>query len=210
MVPPTYARPRSFADATTSVAEPSGSPVKQPFVLYPAATYPHKNHATLLAAHAAVRARHPDVQLVLTGAVGRAHAQVAEQAARTPGVAHLGWVDDARLASLMADAAAVAFPSRYEGFGLPVLEAMKSGTPVIAANTTALPEVVGECGTLVDPDDVDGWVDALSEARSGSSRIREQVDRGLSRAADFAPERVADRLLESWRAAAGHAVEPAP
>ena len=209
VVPPTYARPRSSTGATGSVAEPSGSPVKQPFVLYPAATYPHKNHATLLVAHAAVRARHPDVQLELTGARGRAHAQVAEQAARTPGVVHLGWVDDARLASLMSGASAVAFPSRYEGFGLPVLEAMHSGTPVIAADTTALPEVVGECGTLVDPDDVDGWVDALSETQSGSSRIREQVDLGLSRAADFAPEQAAGRLLEAWRDAAGQAVEPA-
>lgn len=210
VVPPTYARPRSFADGTGPGAEPSGSPVEQPFVLYPAATYPHKNHATLLAAHTAVRARHHDLQLVLTGARGRAHAQVAEQVARTPGAVHLGWVDDARLASLMSDAAAVAFPSRYEGFGLPVLEAMQSGTPVIAADTTALPEVVGGCGTLVDPDDVDGWVDALSEARSGSSRIRRQVERALARAADFAPERAAGRLLEAWRAAAGHSVEPAP
>jgi len=210
VVPPTYARPRSLADGNGPGAEPAGSPVEQPFVLYPAATYPHKNHATLLAAHAAVRARHHDLQLVFTGARGRAHAQVAEQAARAPGVVHLGWVDDARLASLMSDAAAVAFPSRYEGFGLPVLEAMQSGTPVIAADTTALPEVVGRCGTLVDPDDVDGWVDALSEARSGSPRIRRQVERARARAADFAPERAAGRLLAAWRAAVGHPLEPAP
>ena len=210
VVPPTYARPRSLADGTGPQAEPSGSPVREPFVLYPAATYPHKNHATLLVAHAAVRARHHDLQLVLTGARGRAHSQVAEQAARTPGVVHLGWVDEARLTSLMSAAAAVAFPSRYEGFGLPVLESMQSGTPVIAADTTALPEVLGDCGTLVDPDDVDGWVDALGEARSGSSRIRAQVDRALARAAGFAPERAAGRLLDAWRAAAGHSLEPAP
>lgn len=209
VVPPACAGPRSLPDGTEPEAGPT-MPVERPFVLYPAATYPHKNHATLLEAHAAVRARHHDLQLVLTGARGRAHAQVAEQAARSPGVVHLGWVDDARLASLMSDAVAVAFPSRYEGFGLPVLEAMQSGTPVIAADTTALPEVVGECGTLVDPDDVDGWVDALGEARSGSSRIRRQVDRGIARAADFAPARAAGRLLEAWGAAAGHPGEPAP
>ena len=182
----------------------------QPFVLYPAATYPHKNHAALIAAHAAVRARHGDTLLVLTGAAGRAHAEVAEQAARTPGVVHLGWVDDARLASLMSAAVAVAFPSRYEGFGLPVLEAMRSGTPVIAADAAALPEVVGDGGTLVDPDDVDGWVDALVEARSGSPRILRQVDRGRVRAADFAPDLAAGRLLEAWQAAAGRSGEPPP
>ena len=200
VVPPTYR-------AWTPPAGPA--PLDgQPFVLYPAATYPHKNHAALIAAHAAVRARHGDTLLVLTGAAGRAHADVSEQAARTPGVVHLGWVDDARLASLMSAAVAVAFPSRYEGFGLPVLEAMRSGTPVIAADAAALPEVVGDGGTLVDPDDVHGWVDALAEARSGSPRIRRQVDRGRVRAADFAPELAAGRLLKAWLAAAGRREEP--
>ena len=202
VVPPTYR-------AGTPPAGPA--PLDgQPFVLYPAATYPHKNHGALIAAHAAARARHGDTLLVLTGAAGRAHAEVAEQAARTPGVVHLGWVDDARLASLMSAAVAVAFPSRYEGFGLPVLEAMRSETPVIAADAAALPEVVGDGGTLVDPDDVDGWVDALVEARSGSPSIRRQVDRGRVRAADFAPELAAGRLLAAWQAAAGRSEEPPP
>ena len=209
VVSPTYARTDSAADAVATKADPA-TPLDQPFVLYPAATYPHKNHATLIAAHAAVRARHRDLLLVLTGAPGRAHAEVAEQAARSAGVIHLGWVDDARLAKLMSAAAAVAFPSRYEGFGLPVLEAMQSGTPVIAADTTALPEVVGDCGTLVDPDDLDGWVDALGEAQSQTSRIRRQVELGRARAADFAPDLAARRLLEAWRAAAGNAGEPSP
>lgn len=182
----------------------------QPFVLYPAATYPHKNHGLLIEAHAAVRARYPDTLLVLTGAQGRAHSGVAEQAARTPGVVHLGLVDEARLASLMAGARAVAFPSRYEGFGLPVLEAMQCGTPVIAADAAALPEVLGDGGTLVDPHDLDGWVDALLEARSGSERIRRHVARGRARAAEFAPERAAGRLIDAWRAAAGGPEGPVP
>lgn len=208
VVPPTYARP-DFAGATRSKARPE-RPVDQPFVLYPAATYPHKNHAMLIAAHAAVWDRHRDLQLVLTGAAGRAHAAVAEQAARTPGVVHLGWVDNARLASLMSAASAVAFPSRYEGFGLPVLEAMQSGIPIIAADATALPEVLGGSGTLVDPDDLDGWIDALAEARSGSPQVRRQVDLGRIRAADFSPDVSARRLVEAWRVAAGHTTEPPP
>ena len=181
---------------------------EQPFVLYPAATYPHKNHALLIEAHAAVHARHRDTLLVLTGSEGRAHSEVAERAARTPGVVHLGHLDETRLASLMAAARAVAFPSRYEGFGLPVLEAMQCGTPVIAADTAALPEVLQGGGTLVDPHDLDGWVDALLEARSGSARIRQQVERGLARAAEFAPERAAGKLLDAWRAAAGDSQGP--
>lgn len=172
------------------------------FVLYPAATYPHKNHGTLIDAHAAVWARHGEPMLVLTGAAGRNHAAVAEHAARTPGVLHLGWVEEARLASLIASAVAVAFPSRYEGFGLPVLEAMAAGTPVIAAAATALPEVVGDGGLLVDPDDLDGWIDALLEVRAGSADVARRVERAHSRAADFAPERAAAGLIDAWRRAA--------
>lgn len=208
VVPPTYARAQQPPDTAGTTAEPAPG-VERPFVLYPAATYPHKNHAMLIAAHGAARAGRPDLQLVLTGARGRAHDEVAEQAARAPGVVHLGWMEGDRLASLMAAAAAVVFPSRYEGFGLPVLEAMQAGTPVIAADATALPEVAGGCATLVDPDDLDGWVDALAEAGSGSPRIREQVERGRTRAACFDPDRAAGRLLEAWRAAVDRAGEPA-
>ena len=85
---------------------------------------------------------------------------------------------------------------------------MQCGTPVIAADATALPEVLGDGGTLVGPHDVDGWVDALREARSGSARIARHVELGLARAAEFSPERAAARLLDAWRAAAGAAPGP--
>ena len=172
------------------------------FVLYPAATYPHKNHSTLIDAHAAVWSRRAEPTLVFTGAAGRDHAAVAEHAARTPGVMHLGWVDEPQLASLIASAAAVVFPSRYEGFGLPVIEAMATGTPVIAASAAALPEVVRDGGLLVDPDDLDGWIDALLEVREGSADVAKRVELGRVRAADFAPERAAAGLVEAWKRAA--------
>ncbi len=172
------------------------------FVLYPAATYPHKNHSMLINAHAAVWARHGEPMLVLTGAAGRSHASVADHAARTPGVLHLGWVNETRLAALIDSAVAVAFPSRYEGFGLPVLEAMMAGTPVIASTATALPEVVGNGGLLIDPDDLDGWIDALLEVRQGSADVSKRVEQGHVRAADFAPEHAAVRLIDAWKKAA--------
>ena len=204
--------PSSYAPGSCSLLDDAAGKRRPPdiprsltgrrFVLYPAATYPHKNHRVLIDAHAAVWARYGEPMLVLTGAPGRHQADVARLAAQTPGVVHLGWVDGSRLASLIASAAALAFPSRYEGFGLPVLEAMAVGTPVIAAAATALPEVVRDGGLLVAPDDLDGWVDALLEIRSGSPDVTRRVERGHARAADFAPQRVAAGLIDAWRRAA--------
>ncbi|WP_419944773.1 glycosyltransferase family 4 protein [Candidatus Poriferisodalis sp.] len=206
VVPSSYATdPLVRSGGAGCEARPLGLPralTGRRFVLYPAATYPHKNHGTLIDAHAAVWSRHNEPTLVLTGAAGRDHAVVTEHAARAPGVVHLGWVEEARLASLISSAAAVAFPSRYEGFGLPVIEAMAAGTPVIAAAVTALPEVVRDGGLLVGPDDVDGWIDALLEVLDGSAEVARRVERGRARAADFAPERAAAGLIDAWRHAA--------
>lgn len=173
----------------------------RPFVLYPAVTHPHKNHELLIEAHRRLR-RRLDSDLVLTGSAGRSHARIAALAGRTPGVVHLGRVPADRLSRLIAAASAVAFPSRYEGFGLPVLEAMYAGTPVVAADAAALPEVVGDAGAIVDPDDIDGWTDALGEALAGSDETASRVDRGRRRARRYAPPRAAARLAAAWRRAA--------
>ena len=201
-------RPESISvvPSTYRTAEPadhrSVSLPPRPFVLYPAATYPHKNHDTLIAAHQAARSRRRDLTLVLTGGRGRAHGAVSEQVAKASGVMHLGRVGEPLLDVLIRQAAALAFPSRYEGFGLPVLEAMAVGTPVIAADAAALSEVVADAGALIDPDDTDGWTDALCEAVDGSPEIRLRSRRGLARAERFTPDKSAWRLLEAWRAAA--------
>jgi len=201
-------RPESIrvVPSTYRTAEPADlsavSLPPRPFVLYPAATYPHKNHETLIAAHQAARSRCRDLTLVLTGGRGRAHQAVSEQAAKASGVMHLGRVGEPLLDALIRQAAALAFPSRYEGFGLPVLEAMAVGTPVIAADTAALPEVVADAGALIGPDDTDSWADALREAVDGSPEMRLRSRRGLARAERFTPDKSARRLLEAWHAAA--------
>ena len=200
VVPSTWAPPPEAPRAEGPAAEAGR---ERPFLLYPAVTHPHKNHELLIAAHRRLRRRHPDVELVLTGSAGRSHARVAALAGAEPGVVHLGRVPAERLHRLIGAAAAVAFPSRYEGFGLPVLEAMCAGTPVVAADAAALPEVAGDAGALVDPDDTDGWVDALDEVLCGSPETRRRVERGRTRARRYAPPRVAARLTEAWRRAAG-------
>jgi glycosyltransferase involved in cell wall biosynthesis len=149
---------------------------REDFVLYPARGWPHKNHARLLEAMELVRREAPDLRLVLTGG----------------GLESLGdlpsWVDNRwlvsreELLSLYQRGACLAFPSRYEGFGLPPLEAMASGCPVAAADAGSLPEICGDAATLFDPDDAAAMARAVLAARASGDR---GVDRGLEQCARF-------------------------
>ena len=135
-----------------------------PFLLYPAVTWPHKNHVTAVRALAELRTSHPDLVLVLTGASGPAEEVVAHEISRlglTDAVRRTGRIPAVDINGLYDEAAMTVIPSRYEGFGIPALEAMRRGCPVVAARATALPEVIGDGGELVDPDDVDGWIAAI-------------------------------------------------
>jgi alpha-1,3-rhamnosyl/mannosyltransferase len=170
--------------------------VRGRYILYPAATYPHKNHGVLLEAFAQVVKSH-DVSLVLTGAVGAgawgsAHstrADVADQIARQgidERVHLLGYVTSEQLAALYDGAALLAFPSRFEGFGIPVVEAMAAGCPVVAADATALPALIGDAGVLVDPDDVQAWAAAISDILGDDAKRQRLSEAGRARAAMLA------------------------
>jgi alpha-1,3-rhamnosyl/mannosyltransferase len=182
------------------------------FVLYPAAAYPHKNHETLLRAFAQVVDDGRDVDLVLTGATGAgawgsAHSTVpritalAAQLGVGDRVRTLGYVPAAQLAALYAEAVALAFPSRFEGFGLPVAEAMSVGCPVIAADATALPALVAGGGVLVDPDDVDGWAREIARV-TDDPVVREKLSQaGRARFAELAAADSVERLVDVYRKA---------
>jgi glycosyltransferase involved in cell wall biosynthesis len=106
----------------------------------------------------------------------------------------LGVVPEAKLPSLYRGAEALIFPSLYEGFGLPILEAMACGIPVVTSNTTAMPEVAGEAALLVDPNSVEQISMAMEKLVSDSS-LREQLrDKGITRAARFSWASTADRV----------------
>ncbi len=172
-------------------------------ILYPAVTHPHKNHGVLLEAMQDVARSHPEALLVLTGGIGAAHESVMTAMNRFDPrgnvVRHLGRIPELSLGGLMASAELVAFPSRYEGFGLPVLEAMQAGTPVIAADTTCLPEVVGGAGELVSPDDPEAWADAIRRLLDDEHRRTELAAAGAIRAAEFSADKSAAALMSVWR-----------
>lgn len=177
-----------------------------PVVLYAAVTYPHKDHHTLVQAFDALRTRHPEAILVLPGGVGASEDDLQRLLARDPqglgaSVRRIGRITDADLAGLLALAAVVAVPSRYEGFGLPALEAMAAGVPVVAADATSLPEVVGTSGVLVAPGDIAGWRDAISALLDDPAERARRGRSGRERAAGFTPRANAEGFADLYRGA---------
>ena len=148
---------------------------REPFLYYPARPWPHKNHARLYEAFARVREDRPELRLVLTGAGGEVE--------RLPdGVEALGDIPLAERISLYRRAAALVFPSLYEGFGLPPIEAMACGCPVAVSKAGSLPEVVGDAAVLFAPEDPASIAAGIREALERSDELSAA---GLERARLF-------------------------
>ena len=159
---------------------PDPTVAREPFLLYPARPWAHKNHARLLEAFALVRRVRPELELVLTGA---GHPPRPE-----PGVKVLGSVSEPELVDLYRRASALVFPSLYEGFGLPPLEAMACGCPVAASRAGSIPEICGENAVLFDPVDPEAIAAGILSALADADRLSSQ---GRERASLFTWERTA-------------------
>lgn len=147
-----------------------------------------------------------DLHLVIVGGPGWMYDQIAARVIATglEGRVHLpGFVDDADLPAVYSLASAFAFPSWYEGFGLPLLEAMACGTPVVAADNSSLPEVVGNAGLLVSTGDTDALAGALARLLTDEALRARLVAAGREQAQRFTWERVARQLWETYRSVAG-------
>ncbi len=178
-----------------------GSRSGPPTILFVGGDYPNKNRGVALAAFAHLcRASALPHQLVLVGPDARTDAMLAEE---FPGldlsrVRRLQSVGGEALAQLYRQADLFVFPSHDEGFGLPVLEAMASGTPVITSTVSSLPEVAGEAALLVDPDDVDGLATAMEKVLCDRSLWETLRQAGLRRAAQFTWQAAAERTARVY------------
>jgi glycosyltransferase involved in cell wall biosynthesis len=183
------------------------SPIRLPegcsrYVLAVGTIEPRKDYPLLVSAFTAVAASHPDVALVVVGSDGwgsdRFRSAVDASPARRR-IVRPGYLDHGALAATLAHASALAYPSLYEGFGFPPLQAMAAGVPVVATAAGAVPEVVGDGALLVGAGDVDGLAGAVSWVLEGGTDIDELVGRGLRRSAQFSWEACAQGLVGLYR-----------
>jgi glycosyltransferase involved in cell wall biosynthesis len=174
------------------------------YVLFVGTLEARKNVGALLDAYERILAHGPAPDLVLAGRAPADAAPWLDRLARPPlagHVRHLGYVTADDREQLYAGARLLVLPSRDEGFGIPVLEAMSAGVPVVASNRGALPEVVGDAGVLVDPDDVSGFTQALRMVLEDTAVARACAERGLARATAFSWEQAASAARRAYECA---------
>jgi len=177
------------------------------FILAMGTLEPRKNVPRLVSAFGPVAAAHPGLQLLLAGADGPARPAVLTARAALPAAiqkrVHIaGYVDERMRATLLARASVFAYPSLYEGFGFPVIEAMAAGTPVVAGNAGAIPEVAGDGALLVDPTDVDAIAEGLTRVLDDPDLAERLVRAGRRQAAGYSWRRAAEGLTDLYRRAA--------
>ena len=196
-------RPMTRAEALASIG--SKFPLPDEFILFVSTIEPRKNIATLLLAYRRLLDSYKsDVGLVLAGATGWLADQIFEKVEQLDLQRHvtfLGRVQNGDLLYLYNLACCLAHPAHYEGFGLPPLEAMACGTPVVVSNVSSLPEVVGDAALLIDPNDDEALAVALHRILSDESLRDSLRTKGLARARTFSWERTAQETLAVYQAA---------
>lgn len=175
-----------------------------PYVLALGAADRRKDLTTLVAAFDALASTDRDLRLIHAGPEGNASGDLDDAVARSrhrDRILRLGWVDDRARTALIEQAAAVAYPSLYEGFGLVVLEAMSAGRPVVTTPGSAIPEVAGDAVLYAEAGDADALAAGLHRALTDEALVAELAAKGRSRAAGYTWERTADGLIDLYHRA---------
>ncbi len=176
------------------------------YVLAVGTVEPRKDYPLLVRSFSAVAAAHPDVALVIVGGDGWGAESFADAVASSPVTSRIvrpGYLGDAALADVLGGASVLAYPSRYEGFGFPPLQAMAAGVPVVATAAGAVPEVVGDGAWLVDPGDGDELSARIVALLDGGTAADQLVARGRERVRAFSWSACAAGLAALYRDAAG-------
>ena len=172
----------------------------EPFILYVSTLHPHKNHEMLLDAFAEFRKLHPEYRMVFAGMHGFHHEAVKrriEHQKLEDAVTITGWISREGILDLYTRARIAVFPSRFEGFGIPILEAMTVGVPLIASNIPPMSEAAGDAALLADPYSAGEWASALDRFASSPALREDYAARGRKRAAQFSWDHTASLILDS-------------
>lgn len=182
----------------------------KPFMFYPAATWPHKNHKKLLLALKMLKEKYGfDGCLVLTGVAMQEQNEIFQQIEHL-GVAEnvkpLGYLPYKELPFMYNLARLLVFPSLFEGFGIPLVEAMACGCPVVCSNVTSIPEVVGDAGMMFDPDSVEDMTEKSWQIWTDDELIKDMRQKGFERARLFNWENTAIKTVEAYKRTHDHGV----
>ena len=181
----------------------------KPYILYVGSERPRKNLSRLFEAFAKLKGEFPELKLAKVGISGRSKKYRKETMKKlvslglTGDVIFVEYITELDLACYYSSAALLAYPSLYEGFGFPLLEAMACGCPVVTSNTSSLPEVVGEAGIMVNPYDTDGLAQAMRRVLTDDKLRDDMVRKGLEQAKRFSWEKAAEQTLEVYNKVAG-------
>jgi len=196
-----HERFRPDGDATADRATLAVHGIAPPYIGFAGTIEPRKNVPALVRAFARLAADHPDLRLVLAGSDGWGARPVREAIAASGFATRIvrpGYVDNRAIPALFRRAAVVAYPSFEEGFGLPALEGLACGAPVVTTAGSALGEVVGDAAVLAPPDDVNALADAIARVLDDPALATRLRAAGPARAASFTWERCADQHIEAY------------
>ncbi len=158
-----------------------------------------KNVYGLIRAFYKLKKRMPEVKMIQAGVAKRVYAKLVEEFGLQHDIQFVGIASEDKVIKLYNNADVFVFPSYYEGFGLPPLEAMACGCPVITSNTSSLPEVIGDAGIMVDPNDIDGLSNAMYEVLINDGLRQDMIKKGLKRAKLFSWVRTAKETYDIYK-----------